>query len=60
MSIADWSRRADETVALARTPPAELAQIMRRAAAIGIPAWRVTTALGLPSSDDGGPAGPPG
>jgi hypothetical protein len=29
-------------------PDGELAGIVRRAAAIGVPAWRVTTALGLP------------
>ena len=57
MSIADWTRRANETLAVARTPPDELAQIVRRAGAIGIPAWRVTTALGLPPLDEGSRAG---
>jgi len=34
-----------------RLPEPELADIIRRAAAIGVPAWRVTTALAVPAQD---------
>lgn len=46
MTTADWARQA--TPASARIPDEELAEVIRRAAAIGVPAWRVATALGVP------------
>jgi hypothetical protein len=48
---AGYRPRAPDTStpsAQAPAPEGELAAIIRRAAGIGIPAWRVTTALGLP------------
>jgi hypothetical protein len=44
------SRAPDTSAPWARSPAPEgdLAGILRRAAGIGIPAWRVTTALGIP------------
>jgi hypothetical protein len=48
VSTADSSRPHDATLTAPRIPDQELAAIMRRAAAIGVPAWRVATALGVP------------
>jgi len=47
VSTADQPGRAEAPLAHS-TSPEELTAIIRRAAALGIPAWRVTTALGLP------------
>jgi len=46
----DWARSASPTAA--RIPADELAAVLARAAAIGVPARRVTTALGLPAPSD--------
>ena len=45
-----WPPDADasRTTSEAETPDEELATILRRAAALGIPAWRVSLALGRP------------
>ena len=48
-----WSGRppdadASRTTSAPETPDEELAAILRRAAALGIPAWRVSVALGRP------------
>jgi hypothetical protein len=48
VSTADSARPNDATLTTPRIPDQELAAIMRRAAAIGVPAWRVATALDLP------------
>ena len=55
MSTPDWARSSNATQAPDPIGRQELAAIIARAAAIGIPAWRVTTALGLGPSDN-----PPG
>jgi hypothetical protein len=51
----DWARSSNATQAPAGIADEELAAILRRAAMIGIPAWRVTVALGLPPPDDSPP-----
>lgn len=56
MSTADQARQGDATPTGSRLSDQELDQIIFRAAAIGVPAWRVTTALGLPVAD-GAPLG---
>lgn len=48
MSIADRSGSTQATAAPAHVSEQDLATIIHRAAAIGVPAWRVTTALGMP------------
>lgn len=63
MGAADGSERSDRDGGGAGswwmttqpgTPDGELAAIVRRAAELGIPAWRVSVALGrpLPKTDD--------
>ena len=47
---ASWHRPGDATAPSAQIPQHELAALIARAASIGVPAWRVTTALGLPAS----------
>jgi hypothetical protein len=56
MGAADGSERSDRdggagswwTTTQPETPDGELAAIVRRAAELGIPAWRVSVALGRP------------
>ncbi len=48
MSIADRARSNQAMPAVARVSEQDLTTIIHRAAAIGVPAWRVTTALGMP------------
>jgi len=48
--MADRPGSADTTPASPPVPDQELAAIILRAAAIGVPAWRVATALGVPSA----------
>ncbi|HEV2058710.1 MAG TPA: hypothetical protein VGR11_05090 [Solirubrobacteraceae bacterium] len=50
MSTADQTQHGDFAAAAGSIPDQELDKIIFRAAAIGIPAWRVITALGLPLS----------
>jgi hypothetical protein len=62
MGAAEGSERSDRTARAdswwtatqPETPDGELAAIVRRAAELGIPAWRVSVALGrpLPETDD--------
>ena len=43
-----WWQADASTTSGPETPDEELAAILRRAAALGIPAWRVSVALGRP------------
>lgn len=56
MSTADQTRQGDAAPTASGLSDQELDQIIFRAAALGVPAWRVTTALGLPTVD-GAPLG---
>jgi len=49
-----WGDVSRPTTSEPATPDEELAAIFRRAAALGIPAWRVSAALGrpLPAGDE--------
>ncbi|HEV2060591.1 MAG TPA: hypothetical protein VGR11_14640 [Solirubrobacteraceae bacterium] len=52
MSTADQTRQPDARSTASTLSNHELDKIIFRAAAIGVPAWRVTTALGLPIVDE--------
>lgn len=52
MATADPTRQPDARPTGSALSNYELDKIIFRAAAIGVPAWRVTTALGLPLVDE--------
>ena len=49
---ASWHHPGDAYAPPAQHPDHEVAAIISRAALIGVPAWRVATALGLPVAAD--------